>query len=153
MANKTYSLSAAPRKVSLAFDATLHKKSVMGNAVNMKDYRKKTARESSDTIRDGLIPIEFGIGINNREQCLNTMSAYGVSSIHGRSANDDQGAFLYLIGVGDAILLNKKILANKEIPEEEIERRFDLMQMMENMNFVGIDSLWESLNSQSENVL
>jgi len=81
------------------------------------------------------------------------MSAYGVNSIHVRSANDDPGAFLYLIGVGDAILLNKKILANKEIPEEEIERRIDLMQMMENMNFVGIDSLWESLNSQSENVL
>ena len=58
-----------------------------------------------------------------------------------------------LIGVGDAILLNKNILANEEISEEEIERRIDLIQMMENMNFVGIDSLWESFSSQNENVL
>ncbi len=46
-----------------------------------------------------------------------------------------------MIGVGDAILLNKKILTNEEIPEEEIERRIGLIQMMENMSLVGIDSL------------
>ena len=81
------------------------------------------------------------------------MSTYGVSSLHVRSVNDDPSALLYLIGVGDAILLNKKILAGEEVSEEEIERRIDLIQMMENMNFVGMDSLWESLSSQSENVL
>ena len=81
------------------------------------------------------------------------MSTYGVSSIHVRSVNDDPSALLYLIGVGDAILLNKKILAGEEVSEEEIERRIDLIQMMENMNFVGMDSLWESLSSQNENVL
>ena len=81
------------------------------------------------------------------------MSTYGVSSIHVRSVNDDPSALLYLIGVGDAILLNKKILAGEEVSEEEIERRIDLIQMMENMNFVGMGSLWESLSSQSENVL
>jgi hypothetical protein len=81
------------------------------------------------------------------------MSTYGVSSLHVRSVNDDPSALLYLIGVGDAILLNKKILAGEEVSEEEIERRIDLIQMMENMNFVGMDSLWESLSSQNENVL
>ena len=70
-----------------------------------------------------------------------------------RSVNDDPSALLYLIGVGDAILLNKKILAGEEVSEEEIERRIDLIQMMENMNFVGMGSLWESLSSQNENVL
>jgi hypothetical protein len=126
----------------------------MRNVVNMKDYRTKLARESSDAIRDGLIPIEFAIGINNREQCLDKMSTYGVSSsIHVRSVNDEPGALLYLIGVGDAILLNKKILAGEEVSEEEIERRIDLIQMMENMNFVGMDSLWESFSSQNENVI
>jgi len=44
-------------------------------------------------------------------------------------------------------------LAGEEVSEEEIERRIDLIQMMENMNFVGMGSLWESLSSQSENVL
>ena len=125
----------------------------MSNVINMKDYLKKIANESSDAIRDGLIPIEFAIGINNREQCLDRISTYGVSSIHVRSVNDDPGALLYLIGVGDAILLNKQILANEKIPEEEIERRIDLIQMMENMNFVGMDSLWESLSSQNESVI
>ena len=126
----------------------------MRNVVNMKDYRTKLARESSDAIRDGLITIEFAIGINNREQCLDKMSTYGVSSsIHVRSVNDEPGALLYLIGVGDAILLNKKILAGEEVSEEEIERRIDLIQMMENMNFVGMDSLWESFSSQNENVI
>jgi hypothetical protein len=75
------------------------------------------------------------------------------SSIHVRSVNDEPGALLYLIGVGDAILLNKKILAGEEVSEEEIERRIDLIQMMENMNFVGMDSLWESFSSQNENVI
>ncbi|MFT4816870.1 MAG: hypothetical protein ACI80L_001937 [Pseudohongiellaceae bacterium] len=126
----------------------------MRNVVNMKDYRTKLARESSDAVRDGLIPIEFAIGINNREQCLDKMSTYGLSSsIHVRSVNDEPGALLYLIGIGDAILLNKKILAGKEVSEEEIERRIDLIQMMENMNFVGMDSLWESFSSQNENVI
>ena len=67
------------------------------------------------------------------------MSACGVSSIYVRTVNDDLGALLYLIGVGDAILLNKKILANEEIPKEEVERRIGLIQMMENIIFVGID--------------
>jgi len=125
----------------------------MNNVVNMKDYRKQIASKSSDAIRDGLIPIEFAIGINNREQCLDKMSIYGVSSIHVRSVNNDPEALLYLIGVGDAILLNKKILASEEISEEEVERRIDLIQMMENMNFVGMESLWESFSSQNENAL
>lgn len=125
----------------------------MSNVVNMSDYRKKIASQSSDAIRDGLIPIEFAIGINDRELCLEKMGTYGVSSIHVRSVNDEPGALLYLIGVGDAILLNKKILASEDISDEEIERRIDLIQMMENMNFVGMDNLWESFSSQSESVL
>ena len=125
----------------------------MNNVINMKDYRKKIANESSKAIRDGLIPVEFAIGINNREECLDKMSTYGVGSIHVRSVNDEPGALLYLIGVGDAILLNKQILANEEISDEEIGRRIDLIQMMENMNFIGMDSLWESISSQNESSL
>ena len=124
----------------------------MDNVVKMKDYRKNIASQSSDAIREGLIPIEFAIGIINRDQCLDKMSTYGMSSIHVRSVNDDPAVLLYLIGVGDAILLNKKILANEEISEEEIERRIDLIQMMENMNFVGMDSLWESFSSEQNEV-
>ncbi|HAS48948.1 MAG TPA: hypothetical protein DCS33_06635, partial [Gammaproteobacteria bacterium] len=59
----------------------------------------------------------------------------------------------YLIGVADAISLNKEILAKEDISDEEIEHRIDLIQMMENMNFAGMDSLWESFTSQGESVL
>jgi hypothetical protein len=44
LANNTYNSSAVPSKVSLAFDATLHKESAMSNVVNMKDYHKKNSQ-------------------------------------------------------------------------------------------------------------
>ncbi|MBT5718780.1 hypothetical protein N9329_04160 [Gammaproteobacteria bacterium] len=55
--------------------------------------------------------------------------------------------------MADAISLNKEILAKEDISDEEIEHRIDLIQMMENMNFAGMDSLWESFTSQGESVL
>lgn len=125
----------------------------MSNVINMSDYRKKLATESSEAMRDGLIPIEFAIGINDRAACLEKVTKYGVSSIHVRMVNDEPGALLYLIGVGEAIWLNKKILEKEDISEEEIERRIDLIQMMENMNFVGMDDLWESFSSQSNSLV
>jgi hypothetical protein len=121
----------------------------MGNVVNMRDYQQKLAGESSDAIRDGLIPIEFAMGMGDREQCLEKMAKFAVSSVHVRTVNDQPGAHLYLIGIGDAISLNKKILEHEDISDEEIERRIDLIQMMENMNFAGMDSLWESFSSES----
>ena len=125
----------------------------MSNVVNLNDYREKPANASSDAIRDGLIPIEFAMGIGDRELCLERMAKYGVSSVHVRTVNDEPGARLYLIGVADAISLNKEILAKEDISDEEIERRIDLIQMMENMNFAGMDSLWESFTSHGESVL
>jgi hypothetical protein len=125
----------------------------MSNVVNMNEYREKPANASSDAIRDGLIPIEFAMGIGDRELCLERMAKYGVSSVHVRTVNDEPGARLYLIGVADAISLNKEILAKEDISDEEIERRIDLIQMMENMNFAGMDSLWESFTSHGESVL
>jgi len=125
----------------------------MSNVVNMNEYREKPANASSDAIRDGLIPIEFAMGIGDRELCLERMAKYGGSSVHVRTVNDEPGARLYLIGVADAISLNKEILAKEDISDEEIERRIDLIQMMENMNFAGMDSLWESFTSHGESVL
>ncbi len=121
----------------------------MDNVVNMNDYRKKLATESSVAMRDGLIPIEFAMGISDRTECLDKITQYGVSSIHVRMVNDEPGALLYLIGVGVAIWLNKKIIESEAISNEEIAHRIDLIQMMENMNFVGMDDLWESFSSES----
>ena len=55
--------------------------------------------------------------------------------------------------MADAISLNKEILAKEDISDEEIERRIDLIQVMENMNLAGMDSLWESFTSHGESVL
>ena len=104
----------------------------MSNVVDLNDFRKKPASASSDAIRVGLIPIEFAMGIGDRERCLEKMAKYGVSSVHVRTVNDEPGARLYLIGVADAISLNKEILAKEDISDEEIEHRIDLIQMMEN---------------------
>jgi len=42
----------------------------MSNVVDLNDFRKKPASASSDAIRVGLIPIEFAMGIGDRERCL-----------------------------------------------------------------------------------
>ncbi|PCJ24546.1 MAG: hypothetical protein COA96_09105 [SAR86 cluster bacterium] len=130
----------------------------MSNVVNFSDYRNKLTvdsakamrDESTNAMRDGLIPIEFALGINDREQCLDKITQYEVRSIHVRMVNDEPGALLYLIGVSEAIWINKKILQTENISEKEVEQRIDLIQMMENMNFTQMDSLWESFSNKNE---
>jgi len=120
----------------------------MSKVVNLSDYRSNVAVESSNAMRDGLIPIEFALGINNREECLDKITEYELGSIHVRLVNDEPGTLLYLIGIGEAIRINKKILEKEGISEQEIEQRIDLIQVMENMNFTLMDSLWESFSNQ-----
>lgn len=121
----------------------------MGKVVNMSDYRSNLAAESANAMRDGLVPVEFALGSQNREKCLNKISQYNVSSVHVRVVNDEPGALLYLISVSDAIWLNKAIIEKEDISEEEIKERIDLIQIMENMKFSMMDSLWESISSEN----
>ena len=51
---------------------------------------------------------------------------------------------LYLMGIKDAIWLNKKILEFEELSDEEIAHRIDLILMLENVNLAMIESLWDS---------
>lgn len=125
----------------------------MCEVVRFSDYQKALNRGSGDAMRDGLVPIEFALGLTNREQCLAKISEYGVRSIHVRMVNDNPEAFLYLIGVRDAILINKKILDSDGLSEAEIAQRVDLIQMMENMNLSLMDSMWESLFAREEGVV
>lgn len=120
----------------------------MSNVVNMSDYRSNLAAESADALRDGLVPVEFALGIRNREKCLDKISAYNVSSVHVRGVNNEPGSLLYLIGVSDAIWLNKKIIETEDISEDEVKERIDLIQAMENMKFALMDNLWESISSE-----
>ena len=61
-----------------------------------------------------------------------------------RRVTEEPEALLYLIGVKDAIRLNKRILELESISEEEIARRIDVIQMLENVNLSMMDSLWAS---------
>lgn len=121
----------------------------MSNVVNMSDYRSNLAAESANALRDGLVPVEFALGIKSREKCLSKISEYNVGSVHVRVVNDEPGALLYLIGVSDAIRLNKKIIETEDISDDEIKERIDLIQVMENMKFSLMDNLWESISSES----
>lgn len=125
----------------------------MGQVVRLRDYQKSYSTESADAMRDGLVPIEFALGDNNRENCLAKIAEYGVHSIHVRMVNNKPDAFLYLIGVRDAIFINKKILEREQIPEQEICQRIDLIQMMENMNLSLMDSVWQTLSGQGQDAM
>lgn len=121
----------------------------MSKIINMNEYRSNLSTESANAIRDGLVPVEFALGSENREQCLNKISEYNLRSVHVRVVNDESGALLYLIGVSDAIWLNKKIIETEAISEDEVEERIDLIQTMENMKFSLMDNLWESISSEN----
>ncbi len=125
----------------------------MGQVVRLRDYQKSYSSESADAMRDGLVPIEFALGDSNRENCLAKIAEYGVHSIHVRMVNNKPDAFLYLIGVRDAIFINKKILEREEISEQEICQRVDLIQMMENMNLSLMDSVWESISGKGQDAV
>ena len=125
----------------------------MGQVVRLRDYQKSYSSESADAMRDGLVLIEFALGDSNRENCLAKIAEYGVHSIHVRMVNNKPDAFLYLIGVRDAIFINKKILEREEISEQEICQRVDLIQMMENMNLSLMDSVWESISGKGQDAV
>jgi len=122
----------------------------MSKVVKLSDYRSSLDIESSKAMCDGLVPIEFALGNRDREQCLNTIAEYRVNSVHVRQLNDEPGTLLYLIGVSEAIWINKKIIEQEGISEEELKQRIDLIQIMENMKFSIMDNLWESISQQSE---
>ena len=125
----------------------------MNKVVNLSDYRSDAAQDSGSAMRAGLIPIEFALGMDDREQCLAKLTQYKLNSIHVRMVENVPGALMFLIEVNEAIWLNKKILEDEEISEMEIEERIDLIQLMENMSFSMLDSLWEPFSSKSGNRL
>ncbi|MCH1600786.1 MAG: hypothetical protein L7S70_10475 [Pseudomonadales bacterium] len=117
----------------------------MAKVVKLSDYRKSdTDADEFDAIQDSLVPIEFAVGFSTREKCLSKIAEYGVQALHIRRVNDEPEALLYLMGVKDAIWLNKKILEFEELSDEEIAHRIDLIQMLDNVNLAMIESLWDS---------
>ena len=116
----------------------------MGQVVQLSDYRETLLEESEFVCSDSRVPIEFALGYDNRDECIAKIAEYGVRSRQIRMVNEEPAALLYLISVRDAIWLNKKILEQEEIGDEEIAQRIDLIQMLENINLPMMDSMWES---------
>ena len=117
----------------------------MGDVVQLSEYRKAATETGRiDSVQDSLVPIEFAVGLGTRELCLSKIAEYGVQALHIRRVNDEPEALLYLMGVKDAIWLNKKILEREEISDDEIAHRIDVIQMLENVNLSMMESLWES---------
>ena len=120
----------------------------MGEVVQLSDFRK-TQNQLAGDLTDSLVPIEFAVGFSDRDQSLSKIADYGIRAIHIRMVNDEPDTLLYMMGVKDAIWLNKKILEIEEISEAEIANRIDLIQMMENANLSLMHTIWESFTQQS----
>ena len=116
----------------------------MGEVVQLSNYRKSPIGESVYTGADSLVPIEFAVGCEDRNTCIAKVAEYGVGSIHIRMFNEEPDSLLYLVGINDAIRLNKRILETEELSDEEIAQRIDLVQMLENMDLSTIDCMWDS---------
>ncbi len=116
----------------------------MGEIVQLNDYRAPESVELPEAKQDSLVPIEFAVGYGDRKKCLSKIAQYGIHSLHIRRVTEEPEALLYLIGVKDAIALNKRILELESISEDEIANRIDVIQMLENVNLSMMDSLWAS---------
>mgnify|MGYP001555539745 CR=1 FL=1 len=122
----------------------------MGEVVRLDRFRTQQFSEFAAEISDSLIPIEFAVGDQDRLACLDKLSAYGIRSVirHRLSAHPDTE--LHFIGVRDAIWLNKKILEREDISDDEIARRIDLIQMLENTSLALLESLWHSVTRAAD---
>lgn len=116
----------------------------MGEVVKLKDYQNRAVSRAGRTVSDSMVPIEFAVGLAERDLCLAKLAEYAVGAIEVRVIKNEPGALVYLISVKDALGLNKKILELEELTEEEVADRIDLIQMLENINLPMMESLWDS---------
>ena len=119
----------------------------MGDVVRLDQFRTQQFTEFAEEISDSLIPVEFAAGQQDRQACLDMIAAYGIRHVITQHLAAHPGAELKLISVRDAIWLNKKILEREEMSDDEIARRIDLIQMLENTNLALLESLWQSFTS------
>lgn len=121
----------------------------MGEVVRLDSYRGQSFDDFAEEVSDSLIPVEFAVGLQDRQACLDKIADYGIRRVHTHRVNEEPEAVLYMIGVQDAIWLNKKILEREDIDDEEIARRIDLIQMLENANLTLMESLWNSFTRET----
>lgn len=114
----------------------------MGVVVQLSDFRNKEAIEPQCSVADSHVPVEFAAGFSDREQCLQKIAEYGFESIQIRRLKNEPESLIYLLSVQDALELNKGILAREELSDEDIEKRIDIIQMLENLDLGLMENLW-----------
>ena len=121
----------------------------MGEVVRLDSYRNRKFETYAEEINDSMVPVEFAVGFSDREVCLAKIREYGIRNIVSHQLTEQPQTVFHLIGVRDAIWLNKKILEREDISDDEITRRIDLIQMLENANLGLMDGLWRSFTRQT----
>ncbi len=125
----------------------------MGEVVSLERYRSQRFDSYVEELNDSMVPVEFAVGFSDRDTCLEKIEAYGIRNITTHQLTEQPSTFLHLIGVRDAIWLNKKILEREDISDEEISQRIDLIQMLENANLGLMDGLWRSFTRSTPSQL
>lgn len=121
----------------------------MGEVVRLQDFKSKIQPDIEQGQSDSLVPIEFAVGFAERNRCLAKLAEYGIGGIQVRMINNEPDALVYLMGVKDALWLNKKMLETEDLSEEAITERIDLIQMLENIDLPMMDSLWNSFTGKT----
>lgn len=121
----------------------------MGEVVRLEGFRSKSDRQLGPAVTDGMVPIEFGVGLSERHLCIAKLAEYGLGGIQVRKLNNSPEALVYMVSINDALQLNKKILELEELSEEAIAERIDLIQMLENINLPMMKSLWCSITGDA----
>lgn len=120
----------------------------MGEVVRLDNYRNQPFEEFAEEISDSQVPVEFAVGLSDRDACLAKLAEYGIHRISAHRVKSAPHAVLFMVGVRDAIWMNKRILEREDLNDDEIARRIDLIQMLENANLALMESLWLSFTSQ-----
>lgn len=122
----------------------------MGEVVQLNDYRYDASTLEVFEVEDSLVPVEFAVVFGDRQKCLDKIAEYGVRDVQVNRLSAEPSAFVHLIGVKDAIWLNKKILEREELSDEEIALRIDRIQMLENTNLALMETMWAAFTQPSE---
>lgn len=121
----------------------------MGEVVRLKDFQREPDAVIEAAPSDALVPIEFAVGMKDRNRCIAKLAEYGVGGIQVRQLNNSPEALVYMMSIQDALWLNKKILEVEELSEDGIAERIDLIQMLENIDLPMMRSLWCSITGDS----
>jgi len=126
----------------------------MGKVVELSHYREPAYQRPVETfpiVSDSKVPIEFAVGNPDREACLRTLARYKFDSVQEHSLRNSSGqasdASFCMISVKDAISLNKRILEQDDLSDEEIANHIDIIQMLENLDLSMMEKLWSSFTT------